>query len=764
MRPYVQLNTNMGGIPGSWGGADGNTFGQNPSITASALTTNLSIQNGGEIDVNSQAISGPPAEKHSFSFSLTGFCSSGYWGAGSNYGCSSEAPALFNDSALDFTTGDNFGTSFWDTILNCGSYGHSGTCNYATTFIGAHRHYLNPQAAYAQPTFRQGIGLNDALFVVPSSHSVGTLTAASSDTANTMVTVTFGSYSDPTYGSAPPPGSIISISGSNVPLMNGNFIVSQSSTTQAGFTSPINVSAYNGSSATATITTPQGYGYATPGAAIDPNGIMYGSTLVAGPNGLLSETATIATILPDPEPFGGYVGGAYFPGGASVTVNVAAPAGAVAPSGTVTTTYRLNAALLMTSATSFIASTAPTTANPNGASVSTNCSASETLTITGTGGATILVTTSGTVPVSAVITNPGSMTTIPTSGAYTTTGTCTTPLSGWLQLGYGIVSVSYATPGTGYPCLPPPSVYTSGFQTNINSHAHLIAQMTCSKGPLTINPGSISAASWGVNGLALGGHGTQNLTDTTATDSATTLAASAFPVYNFLCTTGPCTTTNLASLYIPVPTNTDGNFSSATLYSLFANGNVKFAGTLNVGALQTDTAGLTVSGATVTLNATANNVSIANGASASGTVAILGGTGTPTGLVHINDSAGTGSTTIGGAANVTNMASFKQQLNGKLWISTVAPTIGAGFGSTASFVPAFNTTKAFVIQATGTGQTTTTALSAFAGASTQWICNAQDLTTAITGRQTTSGTATVTITWSAAPTANDFLLFQCDAI
>ena len=137
---------------------------------------------------------------------------------------------------------------------------------------------------------------------------------------------------------------------------------------------------------------------------------------------------------------------------------------------------------------------------------------------------------------------------------------------------------------------------------------------------------------------------------------------------------------------------------------------------------------------------------------------------TVTGTILLNAS-GAALTTLGNSSSSVELNGQSLLLNGvNLWISIFAPTLGAGFGSTASFVPAFNTTKTFSITASGTGQSTTTVLTGFGTAKTRWVCNAQDESSAITARQTAHSTTGVTFTWSSAPSPNDLINIQCDPL
>ena len=93
-----------------------------------------------------------------------------------------------------------------------------------------------------------------------------------------------------------------------------------------------------------------------------------------------------------------------------------------------------------------------------------------------------------------------------------------------------------------------------------------------------------TAPSWGTNGLIVSGTGTQTLTDTTPSDSATTLAGWALPVFNFTCGSGTCTASDLDEFYIPAPTNTGGTWASPALYSLHLGGGLRIDGALSLGS------------------------------------------------------------------------------------------------------------------------------------------------------------------------------------
>jgi hypothetical protein len=230
------------------------------------------------------------------------------------------------------------------------------------------------------------------------------------------------------------------------------------------------------------------------------------------------------------------------------------------------------------------------------------------------------------------------------------------------------------TGGGPYPCLPTPSVYTTGYGQTINTHGRFIAQMQCTSNAVVINPGSISAASWGTKGITLGSAGTQNLTDTTSTTGGGTVpteGGAALPVYNVNCSAA-CTITNVPELYLPLPTL--GGNVTGTAYSLFAQGAVKIASTLNVTGLITGTAGATVSGAGSTFSggtfavnaASANNINLLTGASS--------------GALNLNNGTGSGNTQLGNTASAVTILGNTVSINAAA-AGNVNVLTGAGSGA-----------------------------------------------------------------------------------
>lgn len=471
IKAQVAINANMGGMPGSIGGANGNIFGLNPNIGTNNSATYLALMNDAEFDLNAQAYAGPPAEKMGINLVLSGSCTQP---------CSAEVPALYNDTAVNIGTNDVSGTSYWDTFINTGNYSHNIASNYSTTYIGAHRRVVGSASILNQPIFKYGVDFSHTLFATPSSTNI---TISGISIASNLETVTISAL-----GTAPLIGSIMTISGATPASFNGNCVVVISTTTTAACTTA-NTDAYI-SGASGVITMPQGNAWQSPGAAIDPNGIVYGSTLSAGLGGITSGTATVGSITVDPQPFAGYVGGAYF-NITNPTFHIAAFGSQVAPGTPTTINSAVSAALLMTDNSSFISSA---TGAPNGTQVSTGCANNDVITLTGgtfTTAAQIKVTTDGSGHVTnATIQNQGAYTVMATAPSYTG-GSCSAALGTWLQIGFKVSSITMSTNGSGYPCAPAPEIWTTGATSQINTHGHFVANMTCTAKPVDF-PGGIT--------------------------------------------------------------------------------------------------------------------------------------------------------------------------------------------------------------------------------------------------------------------------------
>ena len=115
-----------------------------------------------------------------------------------------------------------------------------------------------------------------------------------------------------------------------------------------------------------------------------------------------------------------------------------------------------------------------------------------------------------------------------------------------------------------------------------------------------------------------------------------------------------------------------------------------------------------------------------------------------------------------------NLVSGTLRLNDVLLVSTTAPTISSGFGTTPS-IANNNGTAAFTINV-GTGGTASSGVVGLPTATTGWSCEAQDQTTPGVNatKQTANTTASVTLTnyntttgVAAAWTASDILYVNC---
>lgn len=125
-----------------------------------------------------------------------------------------------------------------------------------------------------------------------------------------------------------------------------------------------------------------------------------------------------------------------------------------------------------------------------------------------------------------------------------------------------------------------------------------------------------------------------------------------------------------------------------------------------------------------------------------------------------------GSNILIGTSNAVDTVSgstFNEINIGKTYIGySTAPTATSGFGTSPSITG--SGTAAFRITVGASGTPSSSTVIGFGTAPITWNCMASDQTTNITGRQTASSSTSATITWSAAPSLNDVLLFQCAAI
>lgn len=105
-----------------------------------------------------------------------------------------------------------------------------------------------------------------------------------------------------------------------------------------------------------------------------------------------------------------------------------------------------------------------------------------------------------------------------------------------------------------------------------------------------------------------------------------------------------------------------------------------------------------------------------------------------------------GANVLSGSQSITNLA-----------ISATAVTISSGFGTSPSIIA--NGTLAGVVTV-GTSPGTTGALTMPAAAN-GWACTATDITSSPTVKESAYTTTSVTLTFSAAPTAADKVTFSC---
>jgi hypothetical protein len=392
IKDFINVNSNMGGIAGSSLGTNGNFFSLNPSIKLGATATAIQYA-GAEFDIN--ALPGSSAtEKHGFTIALAGVCST--------QPCASEVSGQsLDEEALAFTTGDNYGSSWWPMLLNAGMVAHASPTNYQTTYLGASRRYLGGTSQYAQPQFRYGIDFTHSLF--PTNASQGPLTVTGVSVAGGLATLTFSSTTVPTIGAE------IVVSGVNAGWgvtgydcntgaagIPSGCVVLESTATSVSYLAASASGTPSGSGGSVTMNTPAGNAWQSPGAAIDPNGNIYGSTVTTGSGGIAAQTSTVSSITI--EPFDGYLGGNYV-GLANATINFTGVSGATAPT-VGTRHYQLNSAMLIQNAlaTATFTGALSTTGGPS------------VLTVSGvTGTITPLMTVTGTgVAVNTIITAYGS--------------------------------------------------------------------------------------------------------------------------------------------------------------------------------------------------------------------------------------------------------------------------------------------------------------------------------------------------------------------
>jgi hypothetical protein len=292
---------------------------------------------------------------------------------------------------------------------------------------------------------------------------------------------------------------------------------------------------------------------------------------------------------------------------------------------------------------------------------------------------------------------------------------------------------------------------------------------------ISINTGSLSAASWMTAGLALSGTAA-TLTDSTASGTVTTESAAALPIYT-IAATNSITITNLAELYLPAPV-AGSNVTGTHLWSLFTGGGAYVTGTLEVqsnfeslgtitltngGASHTSwtTAGLglVVVGGTIT-DTTGTGTIATEAAMGMGpyTIAASNTGVTVTNLDELYISAPIAGTNVtatnkwslhtAGNILVGGSLTLDGSLSGAtaLLYSQSAPTISSGFGSSPS-VSENNGTASFSINV-GTGGSASSGVVGLPTASHAWSCFASDTGVTPTGQtEVTAGTTTsITLT------------------
>jgi hypothetical protein len=290
---------------------------------------------------------------------------------------------------------------------------------------------------------------------------------------------------------------------------------------------------------------------------------------------------------------------------------------------------------------------------------------------------------------------------------------------------------------------------------------------------ISINTGSLSAASWTTAGLALSGTAA-TLTDSTASGTVTTESAAALPIYT-IAATNSITITNLAELYLPAPV-AGTNVTGTHLWSLFTAGSAYVTGTLEV---QSNFESL----GTITL--TNGGASHASWTTAGLGLVVVGGTitdTTGTGTIATEAAMGMGAYTIAASntgvtvtnldelyisapiagTNVTATNKWSVHTAGNILVggsltldgslsgatallySQSAPTISSGFGSSPS-VSENNGTASFSINV-GTGGSASSGVVGLPTASHAWSCFASDTGVTPTGQTEVMAGTTTSIT------------------
>lgn len=262
--------------------------------------------------------------------------------------------------------------------------------------------------------------------------------------------------------------------------------------------------------------------------------------------------------------------------------------------------------------------------------------------------------------------------------------------------------------------------------------------------PIAVSLGTaLSKASWTTAGYGLSIPAATFNDTTTGSGGVTTEAAYAIGVSTITNTQGTANVlTNNVLLYLAAPACGSGWASCTTNYSLWANGKINVVGQASLSG------GATISGNTVSINASQNSA-----------------TNIQTGTT--NTTLTLGGTTSG---NKVNINSVGWQVGGLLYNSVTAPTINSHFNTSSDSITASNTAAFKVTVGTGTG--TSTGSLTMPTASNGWACSVNDVTTPASHNvvQTASSTTGVTVTdysrtlGTAQNFANsDVLVFLCGA-
>lgn len=232
-------------------------------------------------------------------------------------------------------------------------------------------------------------------------------------------------------------------------------------------------------------------------------------------------------------------------------------------------------------------------------------------------------------------------------------------------------------------------------------------------------------------GVAINGVAFQNGSSPVAADISISGAAQSVKIGSNQFSGG----TNFTDTSSNVTTNIHGTFANADAASPPA-----------IGATTPAAANFTSMSANAGGGFTGGNVIINNG----GTFVTNIGTGTSTGTVTIGNGSG--------GAIALNSQVIK--VGNNLWSSTTVPSVTAG-GGTGPTVTGTGTAS-FTVTEGSTGTPSTTLSIGLPAAQNGWNCFATDMTSStITARQSSNGTTTINMLFSAAPANSDVIKFLC---